>query len=156
MRSASEPAMHAAVASVRAEAQPAVTRAASQSNSSAIRSPALSCSSSKSTYRVDDRCIALRTSGGILDAVSRVYVPAAFKNERTPSSPITSRAARTEPFGAAAEPEAAAAAAGRVRIDLMKPRRFRASQPNIRTSATPRSTDTRCQRCFGRTLTATA
>ncbi len=50
IRAGSEPATQAAVASASAEAQPAVTRAAGQCNSSAIRAPTASRISSSRTY----------------------------------------------------------------------------------------------------------
>ena len=92
IRSGSLPATQAAVASESAEAQPAVTRAAGQPSSSAIRLPTASCSSSSRTYFREATCIAATTSGRISDPVSAVNVPAALMNERTPSSWITSRA----------------------------------------------------------------
>ncbi len=93
IRSGSVPATQAAVASDSAEAQPAVTRADWQCNSSAIRLPTASCNSSRLTYFREATCMAATTSGRISEPVSAVKVPAALMNDRTPSSRMTSRAA---------------------------------------------------------------
>src|SRR4029077_19188054 len=91
IRSGSLPATQAAVDSESAEAQPEVTRAAWQPSRSAILLPTASCRSSRRTYLREATCIAATTAGRINEPVKAVNVPAALMNERTPSSPITSR-----------------------------------------------------------------
>ncbi len=92
--------MQAAVASESAEAQPAVTRAAGQSSSSAMRLPTASRRSSSRTYFLEATCIAATASGRISDPVKAVYVPAALMKERMPSSWITSRPFAATPVSA--------------------------------------------------------
>jgi hypothetical protein len=67
--SESRPAMHAAVASVSADAAPAVTSAASQPSSAEIFRPTAACSSPRWTKRRDADSIASRTGRGIRDAL---------------------------------------------------------------------------------------
>src|SRR3954449_7815851 len=76
--------MQAAVASVRADDAPAVTMAASHLSLRARYSPAAVWSSASRTGCCAARATAPVTEGGMVDAVSAVYVPAALMILATP------------------------------------------------------------------------
>ena len=76
--------MQAAVATVIAEAAPAVTMAAGTPRSSAIRAPAFSCSSGIETNHPAASAIARTTSGGISEPPTTVTVPWALIRVLTP------------------------------------------------------------------------